>query len=359
VSIPVEPSWIARATSSTSDTTLTAVGPSPAPRPESTSGPRASPSSKTALSTPRDAPEERVLRHEGRPHAEREARAALGIGEPRVLRDRKGFDDESEPVGARGIDRLEGPEPSCVDLFRPNAATERERREHDELVGRVVAVHVERRIGLGVAESLGIAYHLVEAEPLALHAGEHVVRRPVQDADDALHTIPGERVSERTDHRDPSAHGPLEGDVDPGFTSGAENLGAVVREQRLVGGHHGLFPGERVEDVGLRRLQPPHELDDDVHAWLVHDLGRARREPHAAELGHARLREIADRDRHDLDAVTDPRLDLGLPLPKELHHAGTDGPAPEQSDPNRHGRTIAEARPRTARLPLEREDVPA
>ena len=63
------------------------------------------------------------------------------------------------------------------------------------LWGRVVAVDVEARIGLGVAQALRVRETLGEAEPLGLHAREDVIAGTVEDPVDAIDRIAAQRFA--------------------------------------------------------------------------------------------------------------------------------------------------------------------
>ena len=55
----------------------------------------------------------------------------------------------------------------------------------DKLLRGVVALDVEGRIGLGIAEPLRLAQAIVEGDALLLHAREDVIAGAVEDAVDA------------------------------------------------------------------------------------------------------------------------------------------------------------------------------
>ena len=58
---------------------------------------------------------------------------------------------------------------------------------------------------------------------------------------------------------------------------GGEDLVAVPREQRLVGGDHVLAVGDRLQDERARRLDAADQLDDDVDVRMrEHDAPRRR-----------------------------------------------------------------------------------
>ncbi len=77
---------------------------------------------------------------------------------------------------------------------------------------------------------------------------------------------------------------------------GLQQLGAVLREELLVGGHHRLAGGEGGELDGARRLDAADQLDDDVDGGVGDELGEVGRDVHARRhLGAALGRQLADR----------------------------------------------------------------
>ena len=103
-------------------------------------------------------------------------------------------------------------------------------------MGGVEAVDVEGRVGLGIAEPLGLLETLGERQPLLLHAGEDVVAGAVEDAVDARDGVAGEPLAQGLDDRDRAAHRGLEIERDAVLLGERGELDAVLGEQRLVGG---------------------------------------------------------------------------------------------------------------------------
>ena len=61
-----------------------------------------------------------------------------------------------------------------------------------QLVGRIVALDVEGRIGFGIAEPLGVLEAFLEGQAFRLHAGQDVVAGAVEDAEDAGDRVAGQ-----------------------------------------------------------------------------------------------------------------------------------------------------------------------
>ena len=122
-----------------------------------------------------DVGEHAAPRHEGGVDAQLD-----GVAE--VAADGEVLDDVAEALGEAVVglvdaaDALGGDRAAVID---PGA--EGQHGQHHQLVGGVVAVDVERGIGLGVALRLGLGDGGVEALPALAHAGEHVVAGAVDD----------------------------------------------------------------------------------------------------------------------------------------------------------------------------------
>ncbi len=135
-----------------------------------------------------------------------------------------------------GVDALDA---LVVDVGERHARAERDGREDRHLRRRVRARDVVGRICLGVAEPLRLGERLGERRA-GLHLGEDEVRRPVHDPEHAVHVRDDERLAEHLDHWDRGAHARLEPELDAGRRRGGEELGAVLRDELLVGGHDRL-----------------------------------------------------------------------------------------------------------------------
>ena len=73
---------------------------------------------------------------------------------------------------------------------------------------------------------------------------------------------------------------------------GREDLGAVMREQRLVRGDHVLAVRDRVEHERARRLDAADQLADDVHVRMPDDDRRIVGEVHAGDAARAFARAV-------------------------------------------------------------------
>ena len=123
----------------------------------------------------------------------------------------------------------------------------------------------KRGVGLGVAELLRLGQHLGELAAALAHHREDVVAGAVEDAGDAGDAVAGQALAQRLDDRDAAGHRRLEGQRHAGALGRRGQLGAVHRQQRLVGGHHRLAGRQRRLDQRPRRplrrrrsAPPPH-----------------------------------------------------------------------------------------------------
>src|SRR5947199_223049 len=77
---------------------------------------------------------------------------------------------------------------------------------------------------LGVGQLLGLAQGLVEGRALLGHAGEDEVRRAVDDAQDALHAVAGQRLAQRANEGNATGDRRFEQEVDARLLGGLEQL---------------------------------------------------------------------------------------------------------------------------------------
>ena len=149
----------------------------------------------------------------------------------------------------------------------------RDGRHDRELVRGVDALDVERRIGLGVAARLRLRQHVGEASrPVARISDRMKLLRAVDDAGDPLDAVGGQPFAQRLDDRDAAGDRRLERDHHALRLRGREDLVAVLREQRLVGGDDVLAVARSPSSTSSRAmLGAADQLDDDVDVRMAHD----------------------------------------------------------------------------------------
>ncbi len=193
--------------------------------------------------------------------------------------------------------------------------------EDRHLRGGVRPVDVLGRVGLRVAELLGAGEDVVVGRAGRRHLAEDEVGRPVDDPEDPLQRHRGEPLADDPDHRDHAGDRRLEAQLHAGLAGGLEELVAVLGDQLLVRRDDRLAGAQRREDVLARRLEPAHQLDDQVGAG--EDL---------VEVALA-----APEDAGDLGPAPGGRRDRRGARLEQLDEGAADGAVAEQPDPDRSG----------------------
>ena len=207
-------------------------------------------------------------------------------------------------------------DPLVDDLVEVDRGRERQPGEDRHLGGGVAARHVVGRVGLRVAQLLGLHQRLLVGDAGARHLGEDVVRRAVDDPVDALDVRGRKRLLQHADHRHDAGHRALEAQLDLVLARARPQLLPVLGEQLLVGRDDVLARAHRPQHVVARRLDAADQLHDQVRALEDRLEVAAGARQHAAELG-AQARGRGDR--------------AGALLQQPLERRA-DGPVTQQSD---------------------------
>ena len=180
------------------------------------------------------------------------------------------LDPVAELAGGTDIGLADIADAFHVDLFRGDAGAEGEAGEDGELVGGVVALDVEGRIGFRIAEALGVLETGVEAQPLGLHARQDIVAGAVQNAEYARHLVAGHRFTHRLDDRDAAGHRRLVVEQHALGLRRRCKRHPMARQKRFVGGNDVVAGLQRRGDaVECGAVRPADQFDEDV------DIGRA------------------------------------------------------------------------------------
>ena len=123
--------------------------------------------------------------------------------------------------------------------------------------------------------------------PDIAHRRENEVRRAVDDAGDPFDAVGGQPFAQRLDDRHATGDGALERHHHALRVRRGEDLVAVLREERLVGGDDVLAMGDRVEHQRACRLDAADELADDVDVRIAHDDRGVVGELHAGDAARA------------------------------------------------------------------------
>ena len=186
-----------------------------------------------------------------------------------------------------------------VDRVGVDLGLESEARQDRELVGGVEALDVESRIGLRIAQALGVREAFLEGQAFELHARKDVIAGAVQNSVKARNGLPG-RASRRVLMIGmPPATDASNASATPLSSARRARATPCLRQQCLVGGHHVLAGAQRgLDDLPRHPLRAADQLD------------------HAIDLvGDARApadRRTSDRPR---GRTRDPSIDPGRKSP--------------------------------------------
>ena len=272
--------------------------------------------------------------NQGRVHAQLDA--VGGAGDALApLGDGKQLDPVAELLGVRDVGALQLADALDVGLVELHRHAEGDRAHDRRLVRGVDAGDVEGRIGLGIAQPLGVGERAREVDALLSHLRQDVIGRAVDDPGDPLDAVGGEPLAQRLDDRDATGDRRLEGDHHALLPRRGEDLGTVHGQQRLVGGDDVLAGGDRRQHQFARDARAADQLDHRVEVasrdqgtGVVDDLGTA--------LGD-RIRALAIKvgDVRDPDLASGPALDLVLVPAEHREGAAADDSGAEQADPKR------------------------
>ena len=109
-----------------------------------------------------------------------------------------------------------------------------------QLLRGVAAIDVHGRIGLGIAQLLGLGQGLGIALAAILHLREDEIARAIENAVNRLDLVGHQRLIDGRDDRNPAAYGRFEGYRPADAAGTIEQLAAVLRQHGLVGRDHVL-----------------------------------------------------------------------------------------------------------------------
>src|SRR5665648_1280017 len=218
-----------------------------------------------------------------------------------------------------------------VHVVQARAAVETDRGEDRHLGSRVLAADVLGGVGLGVAEPLRFLEHVVVLGARLGHGAEHVVRGAVDDAEDRLDPGGHQRLAEDLDDGHGADGAGLEAEMHVGALRGREQLGAVLRQQLLVGGHHVLAGAQRAELEVERRADAADELHDDVDLGVLEDVFEARREQRRVEAWRGESRVLLEHAL-EIHLLAGREGDVLGVVGQQLADPGADGAVAEESD---------------------------
>ena len=147
--------------------------------------------------------------------------------------------------------------------FQCDAGTEGQVREDRQLLGGVAAVDVERRVGFGIAESLGFLERVGVGDAFLVHLAEDEVGRAVENAVERQDLVRRQALADVGDDRNAAGDGGFERDRAAQFAGPIEQLRAMLGQQRFVGGDDVFAAFEQLQHDRAFGLQAADELRDD------------------------------------------------------------------------------------------------
>ena len=280
-------------------------------------------------------------RHEARMDALEQRAVDLG-GE------RDQLDPETERRGMVDVDRGDVADALGGDGGEVDPRPERDPGEDAELVRGVDAVDVERRVGLGEAQSLRVGEHVGERQTFGLHPCQDVVAGAVEDPIDPCQPVRRRALANRLDHRDAAGDRGFVLERDAGRLRLRGEVEPMVGEHRLVGGDERLARRQRRPRQHQRRpVAATDHLDDDVDVVAVGEFGRVVDPGEAAGVDAAVAPAIARRHRGDDDPAVGAPFDQSGVGVEQRHDAGPDGAEPGEADAKGSCCVISHRRRRT------------
>ena len=219
-----------------------------------------------------------------------------------------------------------------------NAGAERDEREDRQLVRGVVPADIERGIRLGVAFRLRVAEGNVERHARLRHPGQDVVARPVHDPRELLDAIARACVAKDANDRNSAAYRAFEREVDATPEGALDQRRPMKREEHLVRGDHAAAAVEGALDVGLRRVDAPHDLDEEIDGGVVEEIVGVRRQDGSIELGDAVLVARLHEHARDLERGPHASRERGRVRVEQPDDAAADRAAPQETNSNRTSR---------------------
>ena len=152
----------------------------------------------------------------------------------------------------------------AIHRFDRHVRVERERGEDGCLLGGIESLDVSGRVGFGVSQFGRHREGGLHRFTVGVDAVENEVRRTVDDSENAVDTVTGQRLAQRANNRNGSSDGGFVKDLRADLSCRVKDFGAVMREQCLVRGNDvgACVDGRQNQRAG--RFDTAHYLDDDV-----------------------------------------------------------------------------------------------
>ena len=249
-----------------------------------------------------------------------------------ALADGQQLDHPAQRAGAADVGRGDFGDALAVHVGRGDRRVEGQAGQDGGLGRGVEPLHVRGRVGLGVAQGLGLLERLGEAGAGGVHPVQDVVGGAVDDAEHPVHRVAGQRLAQRPQQRDGPGHRGLVVQVGPVLPGRAVDLRPALGQQGLVRGDHGLAGLQRGQHQRPGRLDAADDLDHDVHVRAADQRLGIRREQGGVDRGVPAVPDPAHRDAGQLEPGADPQGQVVGLLGQQPGHLGPDHPAAEQGD---------------------------
>ena len=169
-------------------------------------------------------------------------------------------------------------------MARQFSRAEGQMGQDGQFLGRIAAIDVHGRVGLGIAALLGFGQGRGIVGIVFLHLREDEIARAVKDSVDRLDLVGDQALAEGRDDGDASGHGGLEGDRAALLSRPIEQLRPMFGQEGLVGRDHVLAAVEQLQDDGPCGLQPPDQFHRRHNIPVADHLVQVGRE-HARRQG--------------------------------------------------------------------------
>ena len=255
-----------------------------------------------------------------------------------ALADGEQLDHPAQGPGAADVGGADFGDALAVHVGRGHRGVEGQAGHDGGLGGGVEALDVRGRVGLGVAQGLGLLQRLGEAGPGGVHPVQDVVGGAVDDAEHAVDGVPGQRLAQRAQQRDGPGHRGLVVQVGAVLPGRAVDLRAVLGEQGLVRGHDRLAVLQRGQQQRPGGLDAADHLDHDVHVRPGDQRVRVHGEQRPVDARGPRMADPPHRDAGQLQPSADPQGQVVGLFDEQARHLGAHDPAAEQGHLQRgHG----------------------
>jgi hypothetical protein len=213
------------------------------------------------------------------------------------------------------VDRTDLRDAFPVNVSKTDVLAEAERGEDGQLVGRVVALDVEGRIGLGAAHLLCLkesGLKVGRTDPVRAflaHAGQDEVGRAVEDPADGGNVVGRKPLVERAQERDSSPDRPLEEEADLVGDRGPDEVDAVGGDKGLVRRNHVFLGLESAVDQVPREIHRSGQFQNDVDVGVGQEPLGVVRQDGGVVVGVAPGGRVDIDNARDADGVRHARFD--------------------------------------------------